>query len=340
MKKSSNPENRRPPHRKAPRPVARRNLGLAFERAIAAIQAKFDPGATITQNESLHDRHGHRHQCDVVVRGKVGGHQILGVIECKDLARKVGTPEVEAFATRAASLRADLKIIVLRRGFSRPALELASHHGIRTMSLLKRDRVTKGISVGDYVYLRRFNWRSIRASAMFPDGSSRPIEQSLETVTVNGMRIWDWLPNEIFTTYRQVTTVGWHSLRLRFRLTAQLGVAKATWSISVLEIQLWRDIDCLRTPAFAVGEGLVEFNPNILHVPGHATLETSFVLDQEFTNWESVADVPDDGPRLFPIVINAFWAPRVLPESSFSVFEVAEVSMDVNCDAGVRPLQG
>jgi len=304
-----------------------RKLGRAFERTIASVQTELDPGASVTHNERLIDRHGHWRQFDVVIRGKLGGHEILGVIECKDLKRKVSTPAVEAFVTKTASLRAELKIMVSRFGFSKPALELAAHHGIRAMSLLKPDKRTKGVSVGNYIYARRFTWGSARAGATLVDGSSRPIDQPLETITINGLPIWGWLMSEAYTTYRFVDFPGWHSLRLVFRSMAQLTLSDQTWEISGLEIQLRRDVDYLRKPAFATGKGLVEFNPNALHVPEGAELETSFSINHEFTDWEIFDEIPASLPPLFPIILNAFWVPESLPESNFPALQLAEITM-------------
>ena len=214
----------------------RRKLGIAFERIVASIQAELDSGAAVTHNERLLDRHGHWRQFDVVIRGKLGGHDLLGVIECKDLKGKVSTPAVEAFVTKTASLRADLKIMVSRFGFSKPALELAAHHGIRAMSLLKPEEHTKGISVGNYIYARRFTWGSVRATASLTDGSSLPIHQSLETAMINKFPIWDWLRYEAYSTYGQIESAGWHSLHLAFRSTAQLTLSDQIWEISELEV--------------------------------------------------------------------------------------------------------
>ena len=159
MARSAKSSTGRPHHLK------RKKLGVAFERAIALIQSELDPKAIVTHDERLLDRHGHRRQFDVVIRGRLGGHDILGVVECKDIKGTVGTPAVDAFVTKAASLRADVKIIVSRFGFSANALELGAHHGIRMLSLLKPDRETKGITVGNYLYARRLRWGGYRWGA-------------------------------------------------------------------------------------------------------------------------------------------------------------------------------
>ena len=77
------------------------NPGIAFEKVVAGIQAQIDPTSSVTHNETLTDRLGHSRQFDVVIRGSFAGQQMLGVIECKDLKRRVGNPEVDAFITKA-----------------------------------------------------------------------------------------------------------------------------------------------------------------------------------------------------------------------------------------------
>ena len=75
--------------------------GEDFERAIAAAYELMGGEADVEHDVRLSDKHGNTRQFDVVLRSKMVGHELLGVIECKDLNRKVGTPEVEAFLTKA-----------------------------------------------------------------------------------------------------------------------------------------------------------------------------------------------------------------------------------------------
>src|SRR5688572_16049589 len=99
--------------------------GIPFEKAVAAVQAMLDPAAEVTHNTRLRDRLGHWRQFDVVIRVKAAGHEILGVIECKDLQRPIGTPELNAFADKARNVRANLTLLASKRGFTKQALELA-----------------------------------------------------------------------------------------------------------------------------------------------------------------------------------------------------------------------
>ena len=118
--------------------------GDSFERLVAQIQARVDPAANVAHNEFLVDRLRQRRQFDVVIRGQFAGQAMLGVIECKNLNRKVGTPEVDAFHTKAQDINANFKVIASRRGFTRHALHKAAHYGIRAISLLDPEAQSKG----------------------------------------------------------------------------------------------------------------------------------------------------------------------------------------------------
>jgi len=110
--------------------------GIEFEKIVTDIQQRFDLNSTVMHNQILVDRLGHKRQFDVVIKGNYAGQELLGVIECKDLKKKIGTPEVDAFNTKSSDVNANFKILVSRKGFSKTALEKASHYGIQALSLL------------------------------------------------------------------------------------------------------------------------------------------------------------------------------------------------------------
>jgi hypothetical protein len=135
--------------------------GVSFELAIAAVQRLVDPGAVVTHNERLKDRLGHWRQFDVVIRGNFAGQAILGVVECKDLKRPVGVPEVNAFADKAANVRAHLKVMASRRGFTKTAFELAEHHGISCISLLAPSQEGPGIVLRLLAFADLVHWGAL-----------------------------------------------------------------------------------------------------------------------------------------------------------------------------------
>ena len=135
--------------------------GRAFEKLTAAIQQKMDPSAKVEHDVVLKDRLGQDRQFDVVVRGNFGGQPMLGVIECKDYGKKVGTPEVDAFVTKAGDLNANFKILVARNGFSAPALKKCAFYGIKALSLIEGDPANKKFFLGSYWDADVTNWDRI-----------------------------------------------------------------------------------------------------------------------------------------------------------------------------------
>ena len=134
--------------------------GRSFEKAIAAIQKKLDPSATVSHDERIVDRFGHSRQFDVIIRGKVGSHDILGVIECKDLGKKVGTPEVESFVTKSRDVNANIALIASKKGFTKPAVEKAKDYGIGTITLLPDKPEETGFAYDSSHIFLRGSWRS------------------------------------------------------------------------------------------------------------------------------------------------------------------------------------
>lgn len=182
--------------------------GVAFERVVAEIQAQFDPSAQITHNEHLTDRLGQSRQFDVVIRGTVAGHQVLGVIECKDLSRKVGTPEVDAFVTKASDVNANLRILISKNGFSGPALEKCKHYGIRALSLFDDLPAGRFFAVGARWEADIFAWSEIRCTVIWAD-EDPPGPYTLEGLTADGTRLLDSLTNYLLKHHDDLNTEGW-----------------------------------------------------------------------------------------------------------------------------------
>lgn len=81
--------------------------GKAFEKTVAAIQSRIDPDSDVTHDEKIKDRLGIFRQFDVVIRGRLGGRNLLGVIECKDWKTKVDMPTVDAFYSKCNDINAN-----------------------------------------------------------------------------------------------------------------------------------------------------------------------------------------------------------------------------------------
>ncbi|MEW5757440.1 MAG: restriction endonuclease [Pseudomonadota bacterium] len=166
--------------------------GIAFEKVVAAIQTQIDPAATVAHNEIIPDRLGQSRQFDVVVRGVFAGQQMLGIIECKDLGRKVGTPEVDGFVTKAQDVNANFKILMSRRGFSKPALVKCAHYGIQALSLVENDPANKKFFIGARWEADITRWGQISVSLHFANEPSTPVHFNAEDLTIRGKKVLDW----------------------------------------------------------------------------------------------------------------------------------------------------
>lgn len=183
--------------------------GIAFEKVVAAIQSQLDPAATVTHNEVILDRLGHSRQFDVVVRGAFAGQKMLGVIECKDLAKKVGTPEVDALITKASDVNANFKILVSRKGFSKPALEKCAHYGIQALSLLDKDPANNKILVGTRWEADITRWGQIALALHFAQDPTETIHFNADTLSIRGKRVLDWFTNYLLDQDDTITEYGW-----------------------------------------------------------------------------------------------------------------------------------
>ena len=76
--------------------------GPPFERLVAAVQRKLDPGSRVEWDARVSGRNaeGRRRQIDVAVWGSMGSAKIFIAIEAKRLSEKVGIEKVACPAER------------------------------------------------------------------------------------------------------------------------------------------------------------------------------------------------------------------------------------------------
>jgi hypothetical protein len=203
--------------------------GVALEKIVATLQQMLDPDSTVTHNEWLTDRLGHRRQCDVVVRGQFGGRPMLGIVECKDHSRKKGPDAVEAFAKKADHLGANLRLMVWRKGFTEQALSLAKHEGIGCLSLLPEDPAQCGFSIGEMWYGIIRIWTDVRLTIHFASPTAPIATFDGEHVKYAGKPVMLWFLRELFTTDSDKEP-GDFALQVVFDETRDLEVAGRDYS--------------------------------------------------------------------------------------------------------------
>lgn len=108
--------------------------GAAFERLVAAVQTKLDPGSTVAWDVKLPDPVEGR-QIDVAVSGQLEGVDVLVAIETKHFTKKVGIEFVDAFDSVRREVGAAKGIMVTSVGFTSDALIKAQKVGIDTCLL-------------------------------------------------------------------------------------------------------------------------------------------------------------------------------------------------------------
>lgn len=101
-----------------------------FERLVAAIHHAETQGAVVTWNDRINDR-----QFDVTLRFRVGLHDYLTVIECKEYKGKVPVEKVDAFVTKTRDVNASKAIFVSSNGYQSGCFEVAARHGVRLLTL-------------------------------------------------------------------------------------------------------------------------------------------------------------------------------------------------------------
>lgn len=208
----------------AKRKILNKDLpGAAFEKAVARIQQKIDPNSVVTHNEVLRDRVGNDRQCDVVIRGQFGG-QVLGIMECKDHNTKLGPGVIEAFAKKSEHLGANLRIMISKKGFTKSALKLAKHENIGCLSLLPKDPMQAGFSIGDMWYGEIQTWENIRLRVNFAVSPDPLVIFNPGTVKWGNKPICLWFLRELFTTHGDEQTEGIYLFTVRFSKEEKLEI--------------------------------------------------------------------------------------------------------------------
>lgn len=70
-------------------------------------------------------------QIDIAFNGNILGHEIFGVVDCKDYSKKVDVKDVESFISFLQDVGADIGILVTNRGYSKAAQERAKFSNVK-----------------------------------------------------------------------------------------------------------------------------------------------------------------------------------------------------------------
>lgn len=266
--------------------------GLSFERAVASVQSKMAPDASVTHNEYLIDNLGHRRQFDVVIRARTAGHAILGVIECKDLQRRVGTPDIDAFVTKARDVNANLTLLVSRRGFTKPAIERATHYGIGTMSLLADDSLDCGFRVGGEWYAELYRWKQFGARITCAPGYRSPENFDLKDILYSGLPARNWFLDHLRKNMHNEERLGWYWIDLTFRGPVPFTIAGQEIHLRALRFLAERVLEKKRRFVQFTGDGFINWADGSVILPPQ-TQVVSDTFRADLSDWDDYeGDIP------------------------------------------------
>nr|WP_322523652.1 restriction endonuclease [Vibrio parahaemolyticus] len=117
--------------------------GRVLELLVEAIEKNLGSGDfNITSPAYLEDRvTNQKREIDVLLTQGHGRHKFLTAFECKDLNRKVGVPELEAFHTKTKDLQINKAILVSSKGFANTALKKAKFYNIICLTLSELEAI-------------------------------------------------------------------------------------------------------------------------------------------------------------------------------------------------------
>lgn len=265
--------------------------GIAFEKAVAQVQAQFDPSATVSHNAVIEDRLGHRRQFDVVIRGSFSGQALLGVIECKDLKRKVGASEIDAFVTKSQDVNANLRLFMSRRGFTRSALQKCSHYGIQALSLLGHDPPNLKIILGTRWEADQIRWGRMAVTLRFVDEPSTRVEFKAEELMIAGRKVLDWFTNHLLAQEAGIKDFGWVvGVGTEFSTPQIVHLdAERAFLCRAIEFHAERVCEKFERVVAINGTGFYNWNSRQAMFPPGATITTEPV-PMDFTQWAPVLE--------------------------------------------------
>ncbi|MEW8394385.1 MAG: restriction endonuclease [Candidatus Thiodiazotropha sp.] len=263
------------------------NPGLEFEKIVSEIQKQLDNNSEVSHDQHIVDRLGQRRQFDVVVRGNFAGQRILGVIECKNLQKKVGTPEVDAFNTKSQDVNANFKIIVSRRGFSKPAIAKANHYGIQTLSLLSEDGTDTGVLLGTKWYVDIYYWSQFAVTLQFVKQPKHPVKFRAEEVSIKGKPVIEAFYNYLVDEYPAVSDTGWVvNVRTQFETPQEVFVGDTeSYLCSAIDFAAHRKLDQRQREVGWNGTGFYDWQKTEATFAPGSTMK-SHSVPADFHSWE------------------------------------------------------
>lgn len=93
-------------------------------------------------------------QIDIAIRGKIGGSEVLGIIDCKYFGKKIDVKIIEAFLGMIEDVKANFGIIITNQGFSKAAKNRATLKNLK-LDIIKFNELEKIQLTYDYFVNQR-----------------------------------------------------------------------------------------------------------------------------------------------------------------------------------------
>ncbi|MDP1714974.1 MAG: restriction endonuclease [Anaerolineales bacterium] len=118
-----------------------------YENLVCEAMKQENPDLKIERDIKLH---GHisetKRQIDIAAKGRIAGHNVFVVIDCKKYSSKLDVNDVGSFITFLNDVGADIGILVTQKGFSESAKNLAKKSRvkleIKTLEELREYKIT------------------------------------------------------------------------------------------------------------------------------------------------------------------------------------------------------
>lgn len=108
--------------------------GKEFQDIIADIQSQLSKDSEVKSPDYIMGVVTNiKREVDVSIRSRIGLHDILTVIECRDHERPVDVTYIEQMVTKRDDVRANKLIVISRNGFTQTASDLARIRGIELL---------------------------------------------------------------------------------------------------------------------------------------------------------------------------------------------------------------
>lgn len=181
-----------------------------------------DASVTIEKNKRLKSirrnevKAGYR-EVDVLVSGKLAGQMVNIVIECKDKAKKVGSPEIDAFIGKLQDigLPTQTSIFITTGRFSKHAISRATDVGMKTLILDEKNLSSTKRAILSAIQSRIFMLCSIKNIGFLSD--DRIPDENFKFFDKNG-KFYGTLPDliwNVWTKFPQLSTCGEYSCEIQ-----------------------------------------------------------------------------------------------------------------------------